>query len=72
MEIIKVDSSAALQVAYDCGTLFVQYVDGDWYKYFPIPSNVFEKLCRTESLGQFLNKEIKPKYLWRPCFAPQI
>ena len=72
MEMLTVNSSAALQVAYDCGTLFVQYIEGDWYKYFSVPRNVFEKLQRAESLGQFLNKEIKPKYLCQPCSNPRI
>ena len=71
MEIIKVNSSAAFQVAYGSETLFVQYIDGDWYKYFSVPRNVFEKLCAAKSLGQFLNQEIKPKYFCEPCPNPQ-
>ena|GEM_PF-1083367 len=72
MEMFKVNSSAALQVAYDNGTLFVQYIEGEWYKYFHVPKNVFEKLCTAESLGKFLNQEIKPKYFCQPCPNPQI
>lgn len=72
MEIIKVDFTAALQIAYDSGSLFVQYIDGDWYKYFSVPESVFERLKKADSVGYFLNKEIKPNYHWKPCPAPQI
>ena len=72
MRIIKVDSSAALKIAYDNGVLFVQYVDGDWYKYWRVSETVFEKLLKAESIGTFLNKEIKPNYHCEPCSAPKI
>jgi len=71
MQIVKVDSSAALQIAYDSGNLFVQYIDGDWYKYSSVPEKVFEKLQKADSVGYFLNKVIKPNYPCEPCLAPK-
>ena len=62
MKIVKVDSTAVLKVGYNDKTLFVQYAGGDWYKYHNVPEMVFERLCSANSVGQFLNKEIKPKY----------
>lgn len=72
MEIVKIDSTAALKIAYESGILFVQYTGGDWYKYWSVPEIVFEKLRKAESIGTFLNKEIKPNYHCEPCLAPRI
>lgn len=62
MKIIKVDSSAVLKVGYDGVNLLVQYVGGDWYKYHNVSAVVFERLCNADSAGEFINKEVKPKY----------
>ena len=72
MRVINVDSTAALKIAYDSGKLFVQYIEGDWYKYSPVPESVFERLQKAESVGYFLNKEIKPNYFCEKCLAPKI
>lgn len=62
MKIVEVESSAILKIGYDGDTLFVQFVSGDWYKYFQVPETVFEEFCNADSQGQFFNVEIKPKY----------
>lgn len=62
MKIVKVDSSAVLKIGYDGEALLVQYVGGDWYKHHHVPEAVFEQLCVANSIGHFLNTEIKPKY----------
>ena len=43
MQIIEVNSTAALKIAYDSGTLFVQYIEDDWYKYWSVPQISFQK-----------------------------
>jgi len=75
MKVVEVDdSSVILKVGYDGENLFVQFVDGHWYKYSRVPETVFERLCAADSKGQFINKEIKPIYKnYEPCiFNPDI
>lgn len=68
MQIIEVSSSAVLKLGYDGDTLFVQFVGGKWYKYFHVPEDVFKRLCEADSVGQFVNEEIKPNYKdFEPC-----
>lgn len=62
MQIVSVDSSAVLKVGYGEDALFVQFVGGDWYKYRHVPKIVFEQLIKANSVGRFIDKEIKPKY----------
>lgn len=69
MKIVEVkDSSAVLKLGYDGENLFVQFVGGAWYKYFHVPEKMFERLSTSDSVGQCLNREIKPKYTqYEPC-----
>lgn len=62
MKIVKVESSAVLNVGYDGDALFVQFVGGEWYKYRHVSETVFDELCKAESVGQFVNEHIKPVY----------
>ena len=60
----KVSSSAVDRVAYDdetC-TLDLWYKGGDRYSYFDVPRAIYEALLEAESIGGFVNREIKPHY----------
>lgn len=74
MKIVSVESSAILKVGYDEDALFVQFVGGDWYKYSHVPESIFEKLCNADSIGQFVNKEVKTKYkdVELLVFSPEV
>ena len=74
MEVVIVDSSAVLKAGHDGENLFVQFVGGDWYKYFNVPKTVFEELQRADSVGQFVNREVKPQYkhFERCQFNPEL
>ncbi|MBR1806378.1 MAG: KTSC domain-containing protein [Selenomonadaceae bacterium] len=68
MQIIPVKSSVVAKIGYDADNLFIQFVGGDWYKYSNVPETVFKRFCDADSKGQFLNREIKPKYTnYEPC-----
>jgi len=42
----------------------VLFVVGKKYRYTAVPKEVFEKACDAESIGKFINSEIKGKFLY--------
>ena len=61
MELCEVKSSNIRRVGYD-GDLLVEYISGNQYRYKEVPQELYEKLCEAESVGRFMNAEIKGKY----------
>jgi two-component system cell cycle response regulator DivK len=58
------ESSAVERVEHDetSGTLDIWYKDGDRYSYFEVPRETYEALLAAESIGAFVNAQIKPNY----------
>jgi two-component system cell cycle response regulator DivK len=74
----KVESTAVDRVEHDpvSGTLDIWYKDGDRYSYFDVPRETYDALLAAESVGAFVNAEIKPNYRFelepaRRRFRPQ-
>lgn len=61
-EMIPVDSDAIEEVGFDAGELFVKFRGGGTYVYFIVPEAVFHAFLGADSVGAFLNREIKPNY----------
>lgn len=61
-EWIDVDSRAVDAVAYEDGELFVQWKGGRSYVYSMVPEHKFEEMMRADSIGGYINLEIKPYY----------
>ena len=63
----SVDSSAVEAVGYDADTrtLYVRYADGDTYAYDDVPPDVHRWLLRSDSIGGYLNRVVKPAYAGR-------
>lgn len=59
-----VESSAVDRVEYadEDGRLDIWYKDGDRYSYFDVPREKYDALLAAESVGAFVNAEIKPIY----------
>ena len=57
-------SSVVAAIKYDAhsSTLRVIYVSGSVYDYKNVPETVYTAMKISSSKGEFLNKEIKPKY----------
>ena len=64
MEMTNVDSSNVESVGYDenSSTLQVEYKNGGVYQYFDVPEEVFIGLRDTDSVGRYLNANIKGTY----------
>ncbi len=63
IHIEKVDSSNVDVVCYDeNNTLVVLFLNGGLYRYANVPLDVYIELANAESVGKYLNKEIKKKY----------
>lgn len=58
----EVDSSNIKSVGYLNNNLLVEYHSGDVYSYHNVPISLYEKLITAESVGRFINSEIKGKY----------
>jgi two-component system cell cycle response regulator DivK len=60
----KLESSAVDRVEHDeaSGTLDVWYKDGDRYSYFGVPRETYDALLAAQSVGAFVNAQIKPHY----------
>jgi KTSC domain-containing protein len=58
------DSSAIARALYDetAATLDLWYKGGDRYRYFEVPEAVYDELLRASSAGEYVNREIKPRY----------
>jgi KTSC domain len=61
-EWIEVDSSAIDAVAYEDGELFVAWKGSGTYVYSIVPEHKFEEMMHADSIGGYVNREIKPYY----------
>ncbi|HEX8655703.1 MAG TPA: KTSC domain-containing protein [Allosphingosinicella sp.] len=64
LRVHEFDSSAIEQAAYAPATLTLDiwYKGGDRYRYFDVPEPVFDALLAAASAGEYVNREIKPRY----------
>lgn len=64
MNTVKVTSSHIESVGHDprTETLRITYKTGDAYDYQPVPAEVYGAILAAESVGQIVNKVIKPNY----------
>lgn len=62
-----VNSTSVRSIGYDeaTKTLEVKFIDGDVYQYFKVPQKVYLDLLTAESIGAYLNKEIKGTYSYK-------
>lgn len=58
----EVNSSNIKSVGYLNNNLLVEYHSGDVYSYHNVPISLYEKLVTADSVGRFINSEIKGKY----------
>jgi hypothetical protein len=63
-EMQMVDSSSVEAVGYDAdnGAIYVRFLSGDTYVYSGADQGTFEELLNAESVGNYLNRVIKPNY----------
>ncbi len=64
MEMTNVDSRNVESVGYDenSSTLQVEFKNGGMYQYFDVPEDVFIGLRDADSVGRYLNANIKGTY----------
>jgi len=64
MERIAVDSSSVTSVGYVQATfeLEVEFRNGRTYRYQQVPIAAYRLLLRAPSIGEFVNKQIKPRF----------
>jgi len=61
------ESSAIERAAYNPGTesLDIWYSGGNQYSYYGVPPAAFRELLDASSAGEFVNRQIKPRYPFR-------
>lgn len=59
---IEVESSNVGAIRKFDNDLYVRFLNGTIYRYKDVPVEVVEAMKTAESVGRFLNKEIKPTY----------
>jgi hypothetical protein len=59
-----VDSSSIISVGYDSAgqILELEFERGKVYQYFDVPEPVYKRLLESDSIGGFVNREIKDVY----------
>lgn len=64
MDRIPVQSSNVAEVGYDPTTMTMEvaFTNGTIYQYFDIPEALFQEMLHSESIGKFLNSQIKNSY----------
>lgn len=60
----RFDSTAITQATYDSDSrvLDIWYQGGDRYSYFDLPERIYRELCAAPSAGEYVNREIKPRF----------
>lgn len=63
VKMIAVISSMVVSIGYDdsCSELYVQFKNGDVYKYIDVPLSVFNAAIEADSVGSYIDKNIKKK-----------
>lgn len=66
VETIEKDSSVILTFHYDQEeeTLTVRFRSGAVYEYYDVPEGTYYAFVQADSLGEFLNSEIKESYAY--------
>ena len=64
MQRVPVSSSAIKAIGYDPKpkVLEVMFLSGRIYRYFHVPPERYDALRKAESVGAYLNREIKGRY----------
>jgi KTSC domain len=62
MERQAVSSRAISSIGYQAGTLEIEFVDGDVYRYFLVPRGLFVEFLQADSKGAFFNERIRDRY----------
>jgi hypothetical protein len=57
-----VDSSVLRSVGYEDGALEIEFVDGDVYRYFAVPAQIYADLIDAESHGAFFNEQVRDRF----------
>jgi hypothetical protein len=62
-----VESEAIAEIRYDAArsTMFVRFVDGEWYSYFDVPAAVHDAFVAAQSHGRFFQSQVRDKYRFR-------
>lgn len=63
-EMTPVDSSSVASIGYDADTqeLTVEFLGGGTYVYSLVPDASYQELMSSNSIGAYVNREIKPHY----------
>jgi hypothetical protein len=66
VDVIEKDSSVILTFNYDREeeTLTIRFRSGAVYEYYDVPESTYYEFVKADSLGQFLNSEIKEVYAY--------
>jgi hypothetical protein len=64
MERVRVESRSVVSVGYDpvAARLEVEFQGGRVYQYLHVPAAAYRLLLKAPSIGQFVNREIKPRF----------
>lgn len=62
MERTAVKSSNVAEVGYDGDVLEVTFRNGSRYRYSGVPREVHDELVSAESVGRYLNQNVKGQY----------
>ena len=67
MHRIPVTSSNIASIGYDqpSGVLEVEFTSGDVYRYFNVPTHLYQQFLHASSHGEFLNEYIKFNYRYQ-------
>ena len=66
-EMVPVVSSNILEVGYEVSdqTLFVRFKGDSLYAYSDVPEDIYQGLLAAESVGKYLNQNVKGTYSYR-------
>lgn len=62
MEKTITNSSQVTHVSWHDSKLIVTFMGNKKYEYLDVPQSVYDSAIAAESIGKFLNSEVKPKY----------
>ena len=64
MNRVPVQSSNGAEVGYEPNAMILEvaFLKGSVYQYFDVPEVLFQEMLHSESVGRFLNSQIKDSY----------
>lgn len=65
VDFVEVESSNIHSIGWTNSLLYVKFHRGGVYRYNDVPKVIFDDMLQAESMGKYLNEEVKPTFTFQ-------